>query len=596
MELITLVDLFCSFSHLKVLDMAYQGFLRVGTTFNIFQNILFPYSLNTAYYLLLDTAHRILFPLWSLGLVAEAYEWEEEEVSSDENEMVEVKVLMAIANDESGVVGKKPWLSEADRFNLPNHDTGRILSIESHVNGTNYAVIVNVTNSSVIEYDSTEESTLAIKFSKPLTYDITIAKSERYPPDEYLHHFEPSQRFQVDSNVVQFIEPHDRPKPFINEFVASSNQSYQFDQHDQTFQNDEILNDDHAERLNHTNDENINENLTLATLALQDRYARDKHTELVNIVGFLSEKKPKRSLKYLSILDGLMPCKIARLKAIRIFLAFATYMNLIVYQIDVKSVILNGKLKEEVYVQQPLSFKSSEFLNHVYKLVKSLYRVKQAPRACKTLMVPQNNLGNNLNEKAVNETQYKVEAEYIDAARCCANILWMKSWLNDYDIIYENVPIFCDNTSAIAILTNPVLHARTKHIDIRYHFIRDHIIKGDIELHFIPTQYQLDDIFTKPLNEQTFKRLIIELGPSFTAHMLDIYKDNGLKEFKAPKTIPKTKELEPEGKNPRAKTRCKKIIPMRIKNHLASKHKATFIGPLLKEAIEAPKGHSKKRK
>ncbi|GKD59532.1 hypothetical protein Tco_1297041, partial [Tanacetum coccineum] len=104
------------------------------------------------------------------------------------------------------------------------------------------------------------------------------------------------------------------------------------------------------------------------------------------------------------------------------------------------------------------------------------------------------------------------EAEYVAAARCCANILCMKSQLTDYDIIYEKVPIFCDNTSAIAISNNPVLHSRTKHIDIRYHFIRDHILKGDIELHFIPTQYQLADIFTKPLDEPTFKRLIVDLG------------------------------------------------------------------------------------
>ncbi|GJR09108.1 hypothetical protein Tco_0791760 [Tanacetum coccineum] len=104
------------------------------------------------------------------------------------------------------------------------------------------------------------------------------------------------------------------------------------------------------------------------------------------------------------------------------------------------------------------------------------------------------------------------EAEYVAAARCCANILWMKSQLTNYDIIYEKVPIFCDNTSAIAISNNPVMYSRTKHIDIRYHFIRDHILKGDIELHFIPTQYQLADIFTKPLDEPTFKRLIVELG------------------------------------------------------------------------------------
>ncbi|GJT47667.1 hypothetical protein Tco_0973824 [Tanacetum coccineum] len=76
----------------------------------------------------------------------------------------------------------------------------------------------------------------------------------------------------------------------------------------------------------------------------------------------------------------------------------------------------------------------------------------------------------------------------------------------------EYVPIFCDNISAIAISNNPVLHSRTKHIDIRYHFIRDYILKGDINLHFIPTQYQLAAIFTKPIDEPTFKRLIVELG------------------------------------------------------------------------------------
>ncbi|GJU07505.1 hypothetical protein Tco_1123935 [Tanacetum coccineum] len=105
-----------------------------------------------------------------------------------------------------------------------------------------------------------------------------------------------------------------------------------------------------------------------------------------------------------------------------------------------------------------------------------------------------------------------VEAEYVAAAGCCANILWMKSQLTDYDIIYEKVPIFYDNISVIAISNNPVLYSRIKHIDIRYHFIRDHILKKDNELHFIPTKYQLVDISTKPLDEPTFKRLVIELG------------------------------------------------------------------------------------
>ncbi|GJZ62468.1 retrovirus-related pol polyprotein from transposon TNT 1-94 [Tanacetum coccineum] len=72
---------------------------------------------------------------------------------------------------------------------------------------------------------------------------------------------------------------------------------------------------------------------------------------------------------------------VARLEAIRIFLAFATFMNFIVYQIDVKSAFLNGKLKEEVYVKQPPGFESNEFPNHVCKLDKALYGLKLAPKA-----------------------------------------------------------------------------------------------------------------------------------------------------------------------------------------------------------------------
>ncbi|GJS74888.1 hypothetical protein Tco_0724769 [Tanacetum coccineum] len=91
------------------------------------------------------------------------------------------------------------------------------------------------------------------------------------------------------------------------------------------------------------------------------------------------------------------------------------------------------------------------------------------------------------------------EAEYVAAAGCCAQVLWIKSQLADYDVPYDKVPIFCDNTSVIAISNNPVLHSKTKHIDIRYHFIRGHILKGDIKLHFVHTDLQLADIFTKPL-------------------------------------------------------------------------------------------------
>ncbi|GJR80014.1 retrovirus-related pol polyprotein from transposon TNT 1-94 [Tanacetum coccineum] len=399
---------------------------------------------------------------------------------------------------------------------------------------------------------------------------------------------------------------------------------------------------------------------------------------------------------------------IARLEAIRVFLAYVAYMGFMVYHMDVNSAFLNGKISEEVYVQQPPGFESSESLNHVCKLDKALYRLKQAPRAwyetlCKFLiqhmfvkgtidnrlftyktksdviivqiyvddiifgstitklskqfgklmtkkyemsmmgeltyflsfqikqdfkgisifqekyakdllkkydladsasvkcnMLPSNNSGPDESGVSVNETLFRgmigslmyltasrhdiqfsiclcarylkgtlnlglwypkgsgfdlkaysdshyagcnldrkstsrgcqilggklvcwsakkqssmamssTEAKYVATARYCAQVLWIKSQLADYDTLYDKVPIFCDNTSAIAISNNPVLHSRTKHIDIGYHFIRDHILKGDTKLYFVPTDLQLADIFTKPLAEPSFTRLVAEL-------------------------------------------------------------------------------------
>ncbi|WVZ93074.1 hypothetical protein U9M48_039087 [Paspalum notatum var. saurae] len=65
------------------------------------------------------------------------------------------------------------------------------------------------------------------------------------------------------------------------------------------------------------------------------------------------------------------------------------------------------------------------------------------------------------------------EAEYVVAASCCSQILWMLATLRDYGLIYGRIPILCDSSSAISVAKNPVLHSRTKHIDMRYHFLRD---------------------------------------------------------------------------------------------------------------------------
>ena len=88
----------------------------------------------------------------------------------------------------------------------------------------------------------------------------------------------------------------------------------------------------------------------------------------------------------------------------------------------------------------------------------------------------------------------------------------MKNQLLDYGLTLTQIPIYCDNQSAIAMIGNPVQHSMTKHISIRYHFIREHVMEGTVELHFVPTDQQLADIFTQSLAEATFTRLVTELG------------------------------------------------------------------------------------
>ena len=104
------------------------------------------------------------------------------------------------------------------------------------------------------------------------------------------------------------------------------------------------------------------------------------------------------------------------------------------------------------------------------------------------------------------------EAEYIAAGSCCAQILWIRQQLKDYGIPPSCIPIKCDNTSAINLTKNPVMHSRTKHIDIRHHFLKDHVNNNDVVFEFVDTNNQLADIFTKPLSKDQFNKIRIELG------------------------------------------------------------------------------------
>ncbi|GKA76476.1 hypothetical protein Tco_0782937 [Tanacetum coccineum] len=91
-------------------------------------------------------------------------------------------------------------------------------------------------------------------------------------------------------------------------------------------------------------------------------------------------------------------------------------------------------------------------------------------------------------------------------------ILWMRLRLSDYGFVFNKIPLYCDNRSAIALCCNNVQHSRSKHIDIRHHFIREQVENGVVELYFVTTDYQLADIFTKALPRERFEFLLSRLG------------------------------------------------------------------------------------
>ncbi|GKC77451.1 putative ribonuclease H-like domain-containing protein [Tanacetum coccineum] len=338
---------------------------------------------------------------------------------------------------------------------------------------------------------------------------------------------------------------------------------------------------------------------------------------------------------------------VARIEAIRLFLAYASFKDFVVYQMDVKSAFLYGKIEEEVYVCQPLGFEDLDFPDRVYKVEKALYGLHQAPRAWyetlstyllknrfqrgkidKTLFIKKDKsfislvqvyvddiifsstkkslctefermihkkfqmsfmgeltffLGLQVKQKEdgifisqdkpdilyahcsfvcmckipVNQkfqsscpytdsdyagasldrksttggcqflgcrliswqckkqtvvANSTTEAEYVAASSCCGQVLWIQNQLLDYGYNFMHTKIFIDNNSTICIIKNPVFHSKTKHIEIRHHFIRDCNEKKLIQMVKIHTDKNVADLLTKAFDVSRFQYLIASIG------------------------------------------------------------------------------------
>nr|GEY55055.1 retrovirus-related Pol polyprotein from transposon TNT 1-94 [Tanacetum cinerariifolium] len=212
---------------------------------------------------------------------------------------------------------------------------------------------------------------------------------------------------------------------------------------------------------------------------------------------------------------------VARIEAIRIFIANAANHPTHVYRL--KKALYGLKQAPRAWYQASPTKKHLETLKWVFRYLKGTINwglwypkdTAMAPTAyadadhagCQDTQRSTSGSAQFLGDKLVSWSSKKqksttistTETEYIAMSGCCAQILWMRSQLTDYGFDFNKIPLYCDNRSAIALCYNNVQHSRSKHIDIRQHFIREKVKRGVVELYFVTTDYQLADIFTKAL-------------------------------------------------------------------------------------------------
>ncbi|GKD61278.1 retrovirus-related pol polyprotein from transposon TNT 1-94 [Tanacetum coccineum] len=271
-----------------------------------------------------------------------------------------------------------------------------------------------------------DECMEAIRFTNTPVHEIRTDDSSIYPLDEFLHEDDPSRQYQVDSDVSYYIIPHGRSLTELNqenhvpEVIALNEPDIPLTEdnegppdlintegtHEQNVQNEQITTQPTEGPSGNNIEVLVSIIKSLVPNVPQSQISNQASTSMLTrsmaakltatsaseclFADFLSEIEPKKVSEPLGHpnseeeeMTRMKPLLlVVRMEAIRIFFAFATYMNFIVLQMDVKSAFLNGKLKEEVYVKQPLGFESSEFPDYVCKLDKALYGLKQTPKAC----------------------------------------------------------------------------------------------------------------------------------------------------------------------------------------------------------------------
>ncbi|GKC58758.1 retrovirus-related pol polyprotein from transposon TNT 1-94 [Tanacetum coccineum] len=228
---------------------------------------------------------------------------------------------------------------------------------------------------------------------------------------------------------------------------------------------DDDLDEDEAIKV--AEKKNLENNIEGETLEIGEivNIKESRNHPLENVLGNLNQRTLRLVAQGYNQQEGIdydvTYALVARLESIRILLAYACALDFKLFQMDVKSAFLNGFINEE----------------------------KQTALAIST-----------------------TEAEDVSAEKACQQALWIKQALIDYDVQLDDVPIMCDNKGEIDLSKNPVQHSRTKHIEIRHHFLRDNVQTGHISIKKVPSVDNIADILTKPLKHESFNYLRLGLG------------------------------------------------------------------------------------
>nr|GEV58489.1 retrovirus-related Pol polyprotein from transposon TNT 1-94 [Tanacetum cinerariifolium] len=203
---------------------------------------------------------------------------------------------------------------------------------------------------------------------------------------------------------------------------------------------------------------------------------------------------------------------VARLEAVRLFIAYASHKSFNVYQMDVKTTFLYSPLKEGV-IGTPMATKHLDADLSGTPIDQTKYRSGDK-------------LVSWSSKKQDCTLMSSAEEEYASLSACCAQVLWLRTQLTDYGFHFDKIHMYCDSKAAIAISCNPVQHSRTKHINVRYHFIKENVEKGIVELFFVGTEYQLADLFTKVLPKDRFKYLVRRLVQEAATPRAEVLDDS----------------------------------------------------------------------